>query len=148
MTVSDFLVIASLSFFFYSCSTTKKTTKIESQTLAAPPKTFQSIASEKYQEPSEFKFNAEKTHVLCVAKQAQNRRPSLRFFIYDLNSNRIIWEDSQPGGKIKWLNSHQIEVQTHPGIVHGNEEKSGLTGYVYDLKLKRKIKKSSLFLEK
>ncbi len=60
--------------------------------------------------------------------------------MYDLKNDKVLFEDSLANGSIKWLDEYQIQVSTIPGIVTGDDEASDdLMGYVYDVKLQRKL---------
>ena len=52
---------------------------------------------------------------------------------------RFCFEDSLAKASIKWLNDYQIQVSTIPGIVTGEEADKKLMGYIYDVKLQRKL---------
>jgi len=70
----------------------------------------------------------------------QKINPPLKFFIYSLNDEKIIFEENLPNGKIEWINDHQVRVSIIPGIVSGKEEKEkSQFGYIYDTSLQRKI---------
>ena len=145
------LFIASLlmSLFHLDCTTTSpdsqqpNTTGSESPSQTIASESYKKIAGQKYKNNVDYRFNASKTHVLCIKKSKptqENPFPSLAFFLYDLKREKILLEESSTRGHVKWLNDHQIQISLIPGIVTGDEQKNKrLTGYIYDLKLKRKI---------
>lgn len=103
--------------------------------------TIESIASEKYQEHYEFEPNKNGRYTLCIRQEPETAEilfPNLRFFVFNNETNEIIFEDNLPNGSVKWITSDQIKVTIIPGIVQaGNEHKSG---YIYDVKSGKKLK--------
>ena len=144
-----FIACLLFSFFHLDCATTSPdsqetdTTVLESSSQATASESYKKIADQKYKNDVDYRFNSLKTHVLCVKKSKPTEKhpfPSLAFFLYDLKENKILFEESSTRGHVKWFNDHQIQISLIPGIVTGDEEKNRrLTGYIYDLKLKRKI---------
>lgn len=59
--------------------------------------------------------------------------PVLRYLIFDLNMNKVVFEDNVPKASISWKTNSIVEVLITPGIV----PKAGIeynAGYFYDLK--------------
>ncbi len=122
----------------------KRTGKADSQAAQDTMPTYKALANEKYNSDVSYRYNSDRTAVLCVKQARPTSKqvfPNLKFFIYDLNSQKIIFEESLPNGKVVWLNDQQIRVTTVPGIVPGDEEAADSTpGYIYDIQLRKKTK--------
>ncbi len=104
---------------------------------------YSQLAVEKYQTNITYQVNSAKSYVLCY-KQAKatalNPTPPLKFFVYDLEHAKILFEDALSNGTIKWLNDHQFQVRTTPGIIKIDEDTNKrLFGYIYDVALQKKV---------
>ena len=101
---------------------------------------YEKSAIEKYGDNIKYLFNAAHTYVLCI-KQAQAGTeqpfPPLKFFVYDLDSEKIVYEESLANGSVKWRNDYQLEITIIPGIIKGNEE--GVNYFIYDLNEGKRI---------
>ena len=108
------------------------------------------IAKQKYESNIRYDFNPAKTVVLCI-KQAKSSAkhvyPPLAFFIYDLKNSKVLFEDALPNGEVKWVNNTQIAVHTIPGIVRVDAKGGTESGYIYDIKSAKKIKKNAVELK-
>ena len=104
---------------------------------------YKKLAVDKYTDNITYRRNLTHIYVICYKQSrptSQNPFPPLQFFVYDLKNEKILFEDSLAKASIKWLNDYQIQVSTIPGIVTGDEEANKkLMGYIYDIKLQRKL---------
>jgi len=116
--------------------------KTDSKSVASVDN-YRKLAVDKYKDNITYRVNLTHSYVLCH-KQSRptslNPFPPVQFFVYDLKQERVLFEDSLANGSLKWLNDFQIQVSTIPGIVTGDEEADkNLLGYIYDVKLQRKL---------
>lgn len=106
---------------------------------------YKSIAIEKLSTPTEYIFNSTKTIVICTDRSknvASDPTQVLHFFVYDIEKDSVIYEDSVLGGKINWFSNSIIEIGRTPGIVSGKEgEEKSSNAYYYDIKLQKKVKR-------
>lgn len=104
---------------------------------------YKKIAESKLGDNYKIIFNSDSTYLTAYQlnkNSNENILPALKFFVYDLSEEKILFEDNLPNGKVEWINDHQVKVSTTPGIVSGKEEKNkSLFGYTYDVNLKKKI---------
>jgi len=104
---------------------------------------YKKIAGSKLGDNYKIIFNSDSTYLTAYQlnkNSNENIPPALKFFVYDLSAEKILFEDNLPNGKVEWINDHQVKVSTTPGIVSGKEEKNkSLFGYTYDVNLKKKI---------
>jgi hypothetical protein len=104
---------------------------------------YKKIAESKLGDNHKIIFNSDSTYLTAYKlnkNSDENILPALKFFVYDLSEEKILFEDNLPNGKVEWINDHQVKVSTTPGIVSGKEEKNkSLFGYTYDVNLKKKI---------
>ncbi len=130
-----------ITLFCIQCNASRS--KHAESKINADGKPYRKIARDKYKNGVVYIFNTQKTHVLCVKKVNTEKNfpfPPLAFFLYDLQKDKIRFEDASAGGEVKWLNDSQIIVSWIPGTVKGDEEKEGMsTGYIYDLIQQKKI---------
>lgn len=117
------------------------TTKTDSQKSLTSQK-YKAIAVEKYGNNIEYILNSPKTYVVCLKRNKptpQIPQNQISFFIYDLDKEEIIFEDSSIDAKVEWKNDNQVLVKITPGIITGDESEDDFI-YVYDVKLREKIK--------
>lgn len=109
---------------------------------------YKTLAQRKLGEGADYLFNADRSRVICLQKMkrtATRTIPALRFFVYDLKSDKIIFEDAPGNANIRWAGTGKIEVRLVPGIVRGDvDERAQLRGYIYDLDLRKKTKRGVL----
>ena len=117
-------------------------TKTDSQPAPTREK-YHQVAETKFGGGIEYRFNDSKNFVICLKKQkptAQIPQNRLFFFVYNLENNQIIFEDSVTDGEVSWKSNTQFRVRTTPGMLTGDPEyNQKLMGYVFDVTLKRKI---------
>lgn len=117
-------------------------TKTDSQPVSEKEK-YRRVAKTKFGDRVEYLFNQSKNFVICFKKEKptpqipQNR---LSFFVYNLETDEIIFEDTLTDGEVSWKSNTQFRVRTTPGMLTVDPEyNQKLTGYVFDVTLKRKI---------
>jgi hypothetical protein len=101
---------------------------------------YQSIAITKYQSNIEYLFNDSQSHVVCLTlskPRAMQPHPELKFFIFDINEDEILFEDSLLNAKVGWISDSQVEVEFIPEIISEDEEISK-SGYVFDVNTMKK----------
>ena len=106
------------------------------------PQAFKSIAAEKYGKSVDYLFNDSKTYVVCLKRikpTPQIPQNQIRFFIYDSEADKIIFEESSIDAEVEWQNDHQLRVKITPGIISGDETEEDFI-YTYDVELRKKIK--------
>ena len=110
---------------------------------SAAPSDYKSIAMEKYHSNIKYLFNSSDSFVICLKKikpTSQFPRDLLNFFVYDLATQEIILEETSIDGNVWWKNDHEIQVRMTPGILTTDEEyNKHLMGYIFDVKVKKKI---------
>lgn len=138
------ICIGGLSTLLVGCTSPRPEPRAESaHNSPAQTARYKKVAMAKYHDDVNFVVNPSKSHVLCVRKSALDSKNSLalKFFVYDLAADKVVYEESQPSGTVKWISDDRIEVYVLPGIVRvgkDGQEKS-FYGYIYDLKLKKKL---------
>ncbi|MFC1481418.1 hypothetical protein ACFL6E_04125 [Candidatus Neomarinimicrobiota bacterium] len=101
------------------------------------------LAIAKYHDNISYQVNSAHSYVLCYKQSRptnQNPFPPLQFFVYDLENDKVQFEDSLVNGSVYWLNDYQLQVSKIPGIVtHDEEANRQLMGYIYDVLHQRKL---------
>ena len=105
--------------------------------------TYKKIAEEKFNKDYRATFNNDSTYII-VQQLPQNVtkgiQTPLKFFIYDNEHKKIIFQDNLANGNIEWINRSQIKVSTLPEIVSGkDEDNKRMFGYIYDVISKAKL---------
>ena len=121
---------------------------ISSQKNNAP--VYKSIAESEFGSNYKVIFNTDSTYLIVTSssnKTTSGLDSPLKFFVFNLSENKIVFRENLPNGSVKWINDRQVKVSTEPGIVSGKEEKNS-TGYTYDVILKKKIFNEGKFQNK
>ena len=127
-----------ITIFISSCSNYNNGYKTDNQKAS-----YKKTAEEKYSDNINYMFSPDSAFVVCYKteeKTTDNPTPQLKFFIYDLNNDKIVFEDNSRSDKIEWINNTQLRVLKRPGIITVDPKKnSKLLGYIYDLKNNKKL---------
>lgn len=104
-------------------------------------KSYEILAQLKYNNQVKYIFNRDTTHVLCISTQMPKANipktlVPLRFFVYDLNSHEVIFEDALENGRVDWESNNQIKVSIIPETVKSNQPTA--TGYTYHVLSRKK----------
>jgi hypothetical protein len=127
--------------FLTACSQSKDT---PSNDQPKSPDTFkyELVAKEKFKENYVMQYSPAKSYVLCLKKDSYSKEKNniSSYFIYDLNKDGIVYEETIGKGSVEWLNDNQLQVSVIPGIVKGDEKQvNNKLNYIYDLGIKRKL---------
>ncbi|MFC2129866.1 hypothetical protein ACFLSQ_00370 [Bacteroidota bacterium] len=127
--------------FSISCSTTEKAKNNEDKPLIKQvvKEGYELAAWKKYSGGIMYIPNSLNTYMLCISQEkpnAENPFPALKFFIFDMEKQEIVYEESLENGFVNWRNDYQIRIDLIPGQVKSDEE--SLNYYIYDLKKKKK----------
>jgi len=102
----------------------------------------ESFAKKRYTDNIHYLNNKNSTYTLCYSqkvKTALTPYPPLQFFVFDNQTQELIFEDNIARGSIKWIGKYKFEVTLIPGIVSIDQENNP-TKYIYDVQLKKKTK--------
>ncbi len=121
------------------------TTAVESPRTSrpSPEPSYAVVARTKYGDGAEFAFNDSRGYVICVAGEDKSRKPfpgfsaRLRFFVYDLASGQIVFEESIEKASVSWEGDTLLKVSVTPGIVQTVEPME--YGYLYDVVARQKL---------
>ena len=105
---------------------------------------YETIAIERYKERIEYIFNESKTHVLCMkTSKPTTKMPksTVSFFVFDLNSEKIVFEDAIADGSLRWINDRQLEIVQKTGTV-SKKDPDRRQGYLFDLDTGKKLELS------
>ena len=133
---ASFILIIVFTAFLIACHTSK--TDIQK----SGEQDYKAIAIEKYGPSVEYIFNSPKTHVICLKRNKPNPQipqHQISFFIYDLEKDEVIFEESSIDAEVEWKNDHQAQIKITPGIVSGDEIPEDFI-YIYDVESGKKIK--------
>jgi hypothetical protein len=99
------------------------------------------IARSRYESNFKLIYNQYKDFIICKKfnEEEIGKNLLLDYFLYDLNSGEVIFEDKIPNGNIYWLKQYAVRVEEIPGVM-----KTGVVqpipGYTFDVKKRKKIK--------
>jgi len=131
------MAVGLLLMLFIACGSSRKDIKEpDSRALR-----YRSTAVEKYGPGVEFLFNEARTAVVCLKKSKPTLllpQQQVAFFVFDLLSDSIMYEQNIPNGSVEWKDNFSILVNITPG----NEKAEDVTpptryGYIYDIRIRK-----------
>ncbi len=82
------------------------------------------------------------SNFVLIKTQIKNRQGSpfatVRFFVYDLVKDEVVFEDAVARGTVVWQTESQLKVSSVPGIIRG-EKNAGVQGYIYDVVKRERV---------
>jgi hypothetical protein len=112
---------------------------------------FQSLAQAKWGDGAECAFNPTKTAVLCYKRSKptlQIPQQQVVFFVFDVTTDTVIFEDNILNGSVQWRDDFSIVVSVTPGI-EKSEVSSPPTrhGYIFDIRTRKTRELNSATIE-
>lgn len=101
---------------------------------------YKETAASQFGENTEFLFNSDSTFVVIINQAKRTNldpAPVIKYIIFDLNQDKIVFKDSLAKASIKWKTNSLVEILITPGII----PKAGIefnTGYSYDITTQEK----------
>lgn len=130
--MSKIFIILFISLIISACSSSEcEISKNSSNSL-------ENKAVEKFENNYKIELNSNKEYALCTSQQ-KSKIPgpnTVKYFIYNLNEEKISYENSIPNGKISWKSEHELMIEEIPGII----QKDGPNIYKYILNVKNNSK--------
>lgn len=117
--------------FSFACKTGNKTSKSE-MNEASP---FHLLAKKELGDRFVVEFNETGKFVLCKSEFLPDPSVShytVKFFIYDVEKEEIIYQDVVPRGEVAWHGSQEVIVSSVPGIIMPDSEVISNT-YLYHI---------------
>ena len=127
----EFIFIV-LVVFLSACTINKAVVKQNDTTQRS---VYHSLAKEKYGDNVAVAFNSDSTYVLCqkvISRDALNPNQLKEFFVFDIKSSHIIYEDKMANAKVAWHNKSQLLITRRKGFIE-DEKDTGKRSYVFDL---------------
>ena len=133
---SKIIVVIILSFMvLVSCSKSSKITTTQNHI---------DIATERYGESSfNCNSNGANTLELCVhqTNSGGTTAPSWEYFVFNKETEKIVFENSVNQGKVKWFSNSELVVTKMPGTMAEDQTMDDYA-WIIDVNTGRKIKKS------
>lgn len=123
-----------------SCSANKKTTN--TNTSKQNTEAYKKIATERFGNNVVFELSPNKSYMLCAKKYSDNDTNPNRlcdFFVMNLKTQKIEYEDKIHSCKISWHTDHKLKLVKHRGIAVSPMD-DGKDIYIYNLKTHKKEK--------
>ena len=122
------LIISSFLILFSCKASPKQDIQDTSQNIS-----IESMAKEKFGETVNFtaEVNSDSTLLLCKTifkPTPEDPHQSVKFFIYDISGNHIIYDDFIKHGHINWYDRHHLKISYIPEII---QTKSDTKDYIY-----------------
>ena len=131
------ITLVLLSAVLFNCKNSKE--------VADKTVDYKALATEKLGEKVAFIPNEDNSMVLCSSQQSSPKLgPSgVKFFVFDNNSNTIVYEENIGRGTVAWYSNTQLEMYYTPGTMRQDQTRDDFIS-VYDLIKKEKIEKTEL----
>jgi hypothetical protein len=92
-----------------SCSTSTKTSIGVNDNISN--ETYVEEAQKKYGKNVDYQFNESQTHVICSAKKEEYKIVFIQFFVFDISSNKIIYQPNRRFRNVNWESTKEIKAQ-------------------------------------
>lgn len=107
--------------FFWSCSKKNRVEKpIPVQTQLSVEEKIQHIAEENFKDNYALLYNESRSKV-CIYKTWKTRpsdiEETVSFMVFDPEKEELIFKQTHPKAKIRWINEEELEVQITPGRI-------------------------------
>ena len=103
---------------------------------APAEKPFERIANEKFGQGVSFAPNPSGPLVLCYrARKPTSQAPqrTIDFLVYDVASDKIVYEESLPDGEVAWKDGRHLQITIRPGIIPGEDAQQQPVSYLVDV---------------
>lgn len=121
---------------FSSCSSNSENQNEETGKYA-----YVMLAKEKYSGDINYLSNKERTFVICVKRNKTNSvtpHSTINFFVYDIRSGNIIYEEERISAEVGWKDNTGVQVSIIPEIIN-EDDPPNKNDFIFDVKLKKKI---------
>ncbi len=140
-----FKIIILLSIFYFftiSCKNKKAITETINSTIPIYDSipNYKKMAIEKLGREVDFIKSPKESYVLCKNKLKDehiNPNQTQHFFVYDLKTNKIVYQDKEPNINLSWKSDTELKIIKQLGIIK-NATDTGQIIYIYNLITKEK----------
>lgn len=102
---------------------------------------YKSLAFQKYGQGADLIRNTSGTAVLCVKSSKPTQlqpQQQISFFVYDISTRTVLFEDNLPNGSVSWMDDVSVVVTVIPGTVKDDDKTpSARQGYIFDLRSRK-----------
>ncbi|RXQ92194.1 hypothetical protein EO244_11635 [Ancylomarina salipaludis] len=138
MNFKDLLFTMCLLLLMSGCGPNKQLAQVAT---SSSKQMYQLIAHKKYGENAECFLNPNLSYVLCQKRNPDTQlipNQLIEFFVYDIQKQKIIYEDKIANAEITWHNNTQLLITNQRGYITGPTD-TGKWTYLFDLLTKKKI---------
>ena len=124
---------AILLLIFWNCSGGRYTISNNIKTN----KEYKVFAEEKIKSGYKIIYNSDSSFVIyqkSINVEPAHPQNSISFIIYDVNKDKIIYEESVQDGNIEWQNDYLVKIVNRHGIVSQEMKASNIQIQYYDVK--------------
>ncbi|MCF6366208.1 MAG: hypothetical protein L3J35_08405 [Bacteroidales bacterium] len=136
-----FICVSMLVGYIVSCDTSKNVVHNEVNNPVSPE--LKKNAFLKFENDTIFSYSPKKSYVLCQKSIPENNmNPNIltEFFVYDLTSKKVIYEDKISSSHVSWYSDYELLIVQQKGTIVSPDD-SGKISYLYNLKLLKKTSK-------
>lgn len=111
-------------------------------TQASAVPTVEETAKEKFTTEYEIEMNNSRSHALVtkpVKANPNQLKPTIYFFVFDIENGQIIYENEIPKATVSWLNDTEVLMQTEPGVYQPNMDATRIIYNIVEKKEKAYI---------
>ena len=97
------------------------------------------LAKKKFGNDYEIDKNKSGTLILCYKEDKKKNQPhtSVEYFVYNMSTKEIIFEEKLNDADIKWLDDYNIEIRITPEVISGDDD---ITVFIFNVLTKEKQK--------
>jgi hypothetical protein len=138
---SAFILIFSILVSFSCASSESSDTQEAGEISDNSKENLYLIARSRFENNFKLIYNHSKDFIICKKFNDEeiSKNLLLDYFLYDLNSDEVIFEDKVPRGNIYWIDEHLVKVEEIPGIVKKGVNEP-VPAYTFDVLKRKKIK--------
>ncbi len=104
--------------------------------------TVEETAKEKFTSDYQIEMNTSKSHALVtkpVRANPNQLKPTIYFFVFDIDHGQVIYENQIPKASVSWLNDAEVLMQTEPGVYQPNMDATRIIYNIVEKKEKAYI---------
>lgn len=95
-------------------------------------------------EALDFEYNESKDFLLGVFKDDKSVSPGvLKYVVIDIKNESVIYKESIPNGRVKWISDYEIQIINPPRIVKNPSDSSDEYTSILNVKTGEKVKKGA-----
>ncbi|WKV11864.1 hypothetical protein [Marivirga harenae] len=94
----------------------------------------------------DFSYNESKDFLLGIFQDNSSVSfNTLKFVVIDVKNESVVYKESIPNGKVKWISDYKVEIINPPGMVKSHSETLDDHISILNVKTAKKVKRGAAF---